>query len=74
VSTTPELTNPMDLSSAPTGNTVFVLTEIYETEEGVVDHFEQAAASWKDFPALNEWLGKCKVTGASSARIVNSLW
>ena len=48
VSKGPELSNPMDLNSAPTGNTYFVLTEIYETEAGVADHFQQTTASWKD--------------------------
>ena len=33
----PELSNPMDPSSKPTGNTSFVLTEVYETPAGVAD-------------------------------------
>jgi|SRR3990170_4701968 len=74
VSKAKELSNPMDSSSAPTGNTCFILTEIYETEVGVADHFQQAMASWKDFPALGKWLEKCKVTGATAAPIINSLW
>ena len=74
VSKGPELSNPIDPNSAPTGNTVFVLSEIYETDAGVTDHFAQAAASWQDFPALLDWLGKCKVTGVPAAPIVNSLW
>ena len=74
VSKAQELSNPMDASSAPTGNTVFLLNEIYETEAGVADHFAQAQASWKDFPAVLEWMGKCKVTGAPAAKIFNSLW
>ena len=41
VSKETELSNPMDLNSAPTGNTCFVLTEIYESKAGVLDHFEQ---------------------------------
>jgi hypothetical protein len=32
VSKMKELSNPADLNSAPTGNTCFVLTEIYETK------------------------------------------
>ena len=40
VSKAPELTNPLDTSSAPTGNTIFVLHEIHETEAGVTNHFE----------------------------------
>ena len=74
VSKAPELSNPMDLNSAPTGNTCFILTEIYETEAGVADHFQQATASWKDFPAFGQWMEKCKVTVVAAAPIINSLW
>lgn len=74
VSKAPELSNPMDPSAAPTGNTCFVLTEVYETEAGVADHFAQAMASWKDFPTLGKWLEKCKVTAVPAAPIINSLW
>ncbi len=74
VSKAPELSNPMDASSAPTGNTCFVLSEVYETAAGVADHFEQAMASWEDFPAFMEWMGNCKVTGVPIASISNSLW
>ncbi len=73
VSKAPELSNPMDLNSAPTGNTCFILTEIYETEAGVTDHFEQAG-SWENFPAVAKWLEKCTMVGAPAATIVNSLW
>jgi hypothetical protein len=34
VSKGPEFSNPLDLNSAPTGNTCFVLTEIYESKAG----------------------------------------
>ena len=74
MSKAPELSNPMDAASAPTGNTVFVLTEIYETAAGVADHFAQAEAGWSDFPAVGAWMGKCKVTGVTVASIINSLW
>jgi hypothetical protein len=74
VSKGPELSNPMDLNSAPTGNTYFVLTEIYETVAGVADHFQQTTASWKDFPAIAQWMEKCKVTFVPAASIINSLW
>ena len=36
----PELSNPMDPASKPTGNTVFILSEVYETGAGVADHFK----------------------------------
>ena len=74
VSKAPELTNPMDPSSAPTGNTCFVLSEVYETEAGVTDHFKQAAESWKHFPALGQWFEKCKITAVPAEPIINSLW
>jgi hypothetical protein len=73
VSKVPELSNPMDLNSAPTGNTCFILTEIYETQAGVADHFQQSA-SWKDFPALGKWTERCKTTLVAAAPIINSLW
>jgi hypothetical protein len=74
VSKTPELSEPFDLASKPTGNTVFCLTEVYNSDEGVVDHFAQAKASWKDFPAWKAWTGKCKTTRVGAAKVFNSLW
>jgi hypothetical protein len=69
----PELSNPMDPSSAPTGNTSFVLTEVYETPAGVADHWKQTA-SWEEFPAVVAWLSKVKVTTVHGAPVVHSLW
>ena len=74
VSKAPEISNPMDLNSAPTGNTCFIVNEIYESEAGVAHHFQQAMANWQDFPALVKWLEKCKVTIVPAATIFNSLW
>ncbi len=69
----PELSNPMDPSSGPTGNTTFVLTEVYESEAGVEDHWRQAA-DWKDITAIMEWASKCKVTTLHGSPVVQSLW
>lgn len=74
VSKAPQLSNPMDTSSAPTGKTCYVLAEVYETEAGVANHFQLAMDSWEDFAALGEWLGKCELIGTPAAKIVNSLW
>ena len=74
VSKAKELSDPADLNSAPTGNTCFVLTEIYETKAGVLDHMKQAYESWGDYPAMREWTEKCKVTFVAAASIFNSLW
>jgi hypothetical protein len=35
ISKGPELSNPVDPNSDPTGNTIFVLSEVYETPAGV---------------------------------------
>ena len=74
VSKWPELSNPMDLNSAPTGNTCFVLSEIYESKAGVLDHFKQSDENWGDVQAFRKWLENCKVTFVSAASIINSLW
>jgi len=74
MSKAPELSNPMDPNSDPTGNTVYVLSEIYETEAGVEEHFQQAEAGWQDLPAVGKWMENCKVTGVTAAPIINSLW
>ena len=74
VSKGPELSDPADPNSAPTGNTCFVLTEIYESKAGVLDHFEQGNESWRDAPTLFQWLEKCKFTVVHAAPVINSLW
>jgi quinol monooxygenase YgiN len=70
----PELSNPMDPSSAPTSNTCFVLSEIYESKAGVLDHFKQGNENWEDVQAFVKWLEKCKITLVPAASIFNSLW
>jgi hypothetical protein len=74
VSKAPELSNPLDANSAPTGNTCFILSEVYETAAGVADHFQMAESGWKDFTAFGNWMQKCKVTGLPALPIFNSLW
>ena len=48
----PELEDQSDPSSKPSGNTTYVLTEVYETQAGVDDHWKQAAESWDDMVRL----------------------
>jgi hypothetical protein len=74
VSKGPELSNPADPNSAPTGNTCFVLSEIYESRAGVLDHFKQGNENWGDVQAFFKWLEDCKVTVVLGASIINSLW
>ena len=74
VSKGPELSDPTDPTSAPTGNTCFVLSEIYESQAGVLDHYQQARENWGDVQAFVEWLGKCQCAVVPAASIFNSLW
>jgi hypothetical protein len=74
VSKGPELSDPTDPNSAPTDNTCFVLTEIYESKAGVVDHFKQGNENWGDVQAFIKWLEKCKITLVTGSSIFNSLW
>lgn len=74
VSKAPEMENPMDPNSSPTGNTNFVLAEVYTGSAGLQDHWQQAENSWEDFKALQAWLGKVDYRMVNGAPIVHSLW
>tara|TARA_Y100001968_G_C19225374_1_gene651801 strand:- start:153 stop:512 length:360 start_codon:yes stop_codon:yes gene_type:complete len=45
-------TGPEIVEEEPTGNTIFVLTEVYQTEKGIDDHFAQAGETLK---MTHEW-------------------
>jgi hypothetical protein len=70
----PELTNPLDPSSASTGQTRYVLSEVYESAAGIQEHWAQAQTSWGDFPAMVETLGRCNVQTLHGGAIAQSLW
>ena len=70
----PELSNPLDPSSEPTGNTTFVLTEVYQNQAGVEEHWKQGTTNWKDFGDFAAWATKCKVTTLHGSPIIQSLW
>jgi len=70
----PELEQPLDPASAPTGNIMFVLDELYETQAGLDDHWKQAAESWEDLGAIVEWSGKCKVITSHGGKVIQGLW
>ncbi len=74
ISKGPELANPLDPNSAPTGNTIFVLDEFYESPAGVPRHWEDAIANWKDLGAIVEWSAKGKVATLHSGTAVQALW
>ncbi len=70
----PELANALDPSSAATGNTNYVLAEVYETQAGLDDHWRMGTTEWSDFGAFAAWAGKCKVTALHGSPVVQSLW
>ena len=70
----PELSNPLDPSSQPTGNTSFVLTAVYENPAGLADHWRQGATSWADLSAYRAWASKVRVAVLHGSPVILSLW
>jgi hypothetical protein len=70
----PELENPLDPSSNSTGNTRYVLSEIYESPAGIEDHWGQAQESYSDFGALVEMIGSCNPQTLHGGSVAQSLW
>lgn len=70
----PELSNPLDPASEPSGNTNFVLTEVYANPAGLEDHWKQGTDSWEDFNAFMKWAGKVNVAVLHGSPVVHSLW
>ena len=64
----------MDPNSDPTGNTIFVLTEVYESPVGVPEYWKQGVESWQDLPAFMDWNTKGKIGTLDSGTIVQALW
>lgn len=70
----PEASNPLDPSSEPTGNTCFVLMEVYESPAGLADHWKQGAESWADFQAFMEWASGLEAKVLHGSEVIHSLW
>jgi hypothetical protein len=70
----PELSNPLDPGSEPTGNTSFVMTEVYAKPEGLADHWKQGSENWEDFGAFMEWAGKVDLAVLHGSPVIQSLW
>ena len=61
-------------ASASTGNTRYVLSEVYESSEGIADHWQQAQASWSDFPQMVALIATCQPQTLHGGPIAASLW
>jgi hypothetical protein len=70
----PELKNPLDPTSTPTGNSRYVLNEIYESPAGIEDHWQQSQKSWKDFSAMVAILSASNPQTLHGGVISQSLW
>ena len=71
VSKSPELSDPCNLKSKSTGNTVYVLNEVYATPAGVEDHYARTP-SWNCFDQFVELVNTTKNTRVPSGTIINS--
>jgi hypothetical protein len=69
----PELANALAPSSARTGNTRYVLSEVYESPEGIANHWRQSAESWSDIPAMVKVLSSCDTQTLHGGSIAQSL-
>lgn len=70
----PELKEPFNPNSEPTGNTMFVLDEMYETQAGLDEHWRKAIEEWDDMQELVEWSEKCKAVTAHNGVAIQGLW
>ena len=62
VSKGPELANPIDPNSEPTGNTIFVVDEYYESAAGIARHWQDATENWPEMSsAAPAWFAKAKI-------------
>lgn len=74
ISKGPELANALDPSSEATGDTRYVVSEVYESPAGIADHWSQAQASWNDFGAMVDMIGSCNPQTLHGGPIAESLW
>lgn len=64
----------MDPSSEPTGKTIFVLDEYYESPAGISRHWQDATDNWPDLSAVMAWSAKGTVATLHNGKAVQALW
>ena len=75
VSKGPELSNPLDPASEPTGRTTFVLDEYYESPAGIARHWQDGMANWPELStAVPAWSAKATVVTLHNGKVVQALW
>ena len=73
ISKGPELSNPMDPNSEPTGKTIFVIDEYYESPAGIARHWQDAMDNWPDMSAVMAWSAKGTVATLHNGTAVQAL-
>jgi hypothetical protein len=75
ISKGPELSNPLDPNSEPTGKTIYVLDEYYESPAGVPRHWQDAIDNWaEDLGAVVKASSRATVATLHSGTVVQALW
>jgi hypothetical protein len=74
ISKGPELSNPMDPNSEPTGKTIFVIDEYYESPAGIARHWQDGLDNWPDLSAVMAWGAKGTVVTLHNGTAVQALW
>jgi hypothetical protein len=74
ISKGPELSNPLDPSSEPTGKTIFVLDEYYESPAGIARHWQDSTDNFPELPALLAWGAKATVATLHNGTVLQALW
>jgi hypothetical protein len=74
VSKGPELSNPMDPSSEPTGNTTFVIDERYASPAGIARHWQDTTDNWPEMSsAAPAWFAKATIVTLHNGTVVQAL-
>jgi hypothetical protein len=74
VSKGPELSNPMDPNSEPTGNTIFVVDEYYESPAGIARHWQDTTENWPEMSsAAPAWFAKATIVTLHNGTAVQAL-
>ena len=74
VSKGPELSNPMDANSEPTGNTTFVVDEYYESPAGITRHWQDTTENWPEMSsAAPAWFAKATIVTLHNGSVVQAL-
>ena len=74
ISKGPELSNPLDPNSEPTGKTIFVLNEYYESPAGITRHWQDAMENWPDLAGVMAWSANATVATLHNGTAVQALW